>query len=139
MVCDWGMSDLGPVAFGENSEHMFLAKEITRSQNYSEETATRIDQEIRKIIDSQYERARSIIEDHREALRTIADALLEFETIEGKHVHEVLSEGKIISPIENNDQVRKEKGEKKKAEKAEKDKKKEPEIGPSPDAAGAIA
>ncbi|MBH52861.1 MAG: cell division protein FtsH [Opitutaceae bacterium] len=140
MVCDWGMSDLGPVALGENSEHMFLAKEITRSQNYSEETAKRIDQEIRKIINGQYERAKEIIESHREALTLIADALLEFETIEAKHVHEAINDGKIVSPIENNDLIRKEKDQEEEEEKSEtEEKKSEPEIGPSPDAAGAMA
>ncbi|MCB1123213.1 MAG: ATP-dependent zinc metalloprotease FtsH, partial [Verrucomicrobiae bacterium] len=140
MVCDWGMSELGPVAFGENSEHMFLAKEITRSQNYSEETAKKIDEAIRKIIEEQYERAKEIIEEHREALRIVAEALLQYETIEGKHVQEVIEHGKIISPIESNDLIRKGKDQRKaEEEKEKKSKKKEPEIGPSPDAAGAIA
>ena len=139
MVCDWGMSDLGPVAFGENSEHMFLAKEITRSQNYSEETARKIDESIRSIINSQYERAKGIIEDNREALRVIADALLEYETIEAKHVEEALEHGKIISPIENNDLIRKEKDEKEEAEQESPEEQKKPEIGPSTDPAGAMA
>ena len=87
----------------------------------------------------EYKRAKSIIEEHREALKTIADALLEFETIEGKHVQEVLKEGKIISSIENNDLIRKKNDQKNKEEKREAGEKKKPEIGPSPDAAGAIA
>ncbi|WOO41241.1 ATP-dependent zinc metalloprotease FtsH [Rubellicoccus peritrichatus] len=102
MVCDWGMSELGPVALGENQEHIFLAREITRSQNYSEETARMIDIEIKKIIDNQYKRATQIITERREALETIAESLLEHETIDGKHVHEILEHGKIISPVINN-------------------------------------
>ena len=139
MVCDWGMSNLGPVALGENQEHMFLAREITRTQNYSEETAKKIDEEIRGIINAQYERAKEIVVEHREALNLIADALLEYETIEAKHVQEALVDGKITSPIENNDLIRKEQDQKKEDEKKVAKEKKEPEIGPSPDAAGAMA
>lgn len=102
MVCDWGMSDLGPVAFGENQEHVFLGKEISRSQNFSEGTAQMIDQEIRKIILSQYERAKKIIEEKRKELELIAEALLKYETIEGKHVHEILEFGEIRSPVVTN-------------------------------------
>ncbi len=99
MVCDWGMSDLGPVAFGENTEQIFLAKEITRSQNYSEATAEKIDSAIKKIIAEQFERARGIITQHKEALEKVAQGLLEFETIEGKHVHEIIKFGEIRSPV----------------------------------------
>jgi cell division protease FtsH len=101
MVCDWGMSDLGPVALGDNQEQVFLAKEITRTQNYSEATAQRIDGAIREIIQSQYERACAIIEEKREALKTIAEALLAYETIEGKHVYEILQYGEIRSAVES--------------------------------------
>ncbi len=102
MVCDWGMSELGPVAFGENQDHIFLAREITRNQNYSEETARQIDAEIHKIIDSQYKRAQQMIVEHREALEKIAEALLEHETIDGKHVDEILEFGEIRSPVITN-------------------------------------
>ncbi len=102
MVCDWGMSDLGPVAFGENQEHIFLAREITRNQDYSEETARRIDSEIRRIIDEQYKRAEQLIREQKDALRKIAEALLQYETIEGKHVSEIIEFGEIRSPVINN-------------------------------------
>ncbi|WP_269541467.1 ATP-dependent zinc metalloprotease FtsH [Cerasicoccus fimbriatus] len=102
MVCDLGMSDLGPIALGENQEHIFLAKEITRNQDYSEETARRIDSEMQKILTSQYKRAEQIIEEHRKALEGIAEALLEYETIDGKHVHEILEFGELRSPVINN-------------------------------------
>lgn len=101
MVCDWGMSHLGPVAYGENQEQLFLAKEITRSQNFSESTAEKIDKAIAEIINAQYERARKIIEEHREALRLIAEALLEHETIEGIHVHELIKYGEIRTVVES--------------------------------------
>lgn len=99
MVCDWGMSDLGPVALGENQDHIFLGKEITRNQNYSEVTAREIDQAIQGIITHQYERARQIVHEHREALEKIAQALLEHETLDGKHIHELLEYGELRSPV----------------------------------------
>src|SRR5690606_5793731 len=83
MVCDWGMSELGMIAYGENQEHVFLGKEISRSQNYSEETARKIDEAIRGIVDDQYDRALKIITEKRDALEAIAQALLDYETIDG--------------------------------------------------------
>ncbi len=99
MVCDWGMSELGPIAFGENQDTVFLGREITRTENYSEETARRIDEAIHRIIDEQYQRTRGLLAEHRPALALIAAALLEHETIEGKHVLEILQFGEIRSPI----------------------------------------
>ena len=101
MVCDWGMSELGPVAFGENQEHLFLGREISRDQNYSEATAKRIDAAIADIVKAQYDRAKKVIESHREALTKIAEALLEYETIEGIHVTEILEFGEIRTPVTN--------------------------------------
>jgi len=100
MVCDWGMSPLGPLSFGENQEHIFLGKEIARDQNYSEETARRIDAEIGKIVQTEYDRAKEIVVSKRDALEKIAQALLTYETIEGKHVNEIIQYGEIRSPIE---------------------------------------
>jgi cell division protease FtsH len=99
MVCDWGMSPLGPVAFGDNHDTVFLGRDITRNENISEETARKIDEEIHRIIDEQYKRATQIIADHRTALDKMAEALLEHETIDGKHVMEILQFGEIRSPI----------------------------------------
>ena len=99
MVCDWGMSVLGPISFGQNEDTVFLGREITRSQQHSEETARVIDAEVKKIVDEQYARAKEIILSHREALDKIADALLEYETIDGKHVNEILEFGEIRSPV----------------------------------------
>lgn len=99
MVCDWGMSDLGLIAYGENQDHVFLGKEIARNQNYSEETAKKIDKEIYDLIDTQYKRAIQILTDKMEAMHLLADGLLEFETLEGKHVHEILEKGEILSPV----------------------------------------
>ncbi|OIO58767.1 MAG: cell division protein FtsH [Verrucomicrobia bacterium CG_4_9_14_3_um_filter_43_20] len=99
MVCDWGMSTLGPVSFGENQDHIFLGKEISRNQNYSESTAQHIDSAIHGIIDTEYQRAETIIRDHRTELEKIAEALLKYETLEGKHVYEILKHGEIQSDV----------------------------------------
>lgn len=99
MVCDWGMTDLGPVAYGENKDHVFLGQEIQRSQNYSEETAQKIDKAIHVIVDEQYRRCLEILKENRRALDVCAEALLEHETIDGKHVHEILEHGEIRSPV----------------------------------------
>ncbi|MEY3775240.1 MAG: hypothetical protein RLZZ129_2020, partial [Verrucomicrobiota bacterium] len=99
MVCDWGMSPLGPIAFGDNQDTVFLGREITRNENVSEETARKIDHEIHRIIDEQYQRATAIITEKRAALDRIAAALLEYETIEGKHVNEILEFGEIRSVV----------------------------------------
>jgi cell division protease FtsH len=99
MVCDWGMSALGPIAYGDNQDTVFLGREIGRSHTYSEETARKIDAEISRIISEQYARATEIIRAHRAALDKIAEALLEYETIEGKHVMEIVQTGTISSPV----------------------------------------
>jgi cell division protease FtsH len=99
MVCDYGMSDLGPIAMGENQDTVFLGRDITRSQHISEDTARRVDAAVSEIINGQYRRAQQIITEHRTALDKIAQALIEHETIEGKHVMEIMKHGEITSPI----------------------------------------
>ena len=99
MVCDWGMSELGMISFGDKQDQVFLGKELSRAQNYSEETARKIDSSIKEIIDQQYDRAKQILTENIDSLHAAANALLEFETIEGKHIHEIIDHGKIISEI----------------------------------------
>jgi cell division protease FtsH len=99
MVCDWGMSDLGMISFGDKQDQVFLGKELSRAQNYSEETAQKIDLAIKNVIDDQYNRSKEILNDKIDALHATAEALLEYETIEGRHVHEILEHGKIISEV----------------------------------------
>lgn len=99
MVCDWGMSSLGPIAFGENQEHIFIGKEIARNENYSEQTSQAIDAQVREIVDEQYRRATDILTEKRPALDKVAEALLQYETIEGKHVAEILEFGELRSPV----------------------------------------
>ncbi len=99
MVCDWGMSPLGPIAYGENQDTVFLGRDITRNEHLSPDTANLIDVEVKKIIHDQYERATQLMTEHRAALDGIAEGLLEYETIEGRHVMEIIQHGEIKSPV----------------------------------------
>ena len=101
MVCDWGMSELGMIAYGNSEEHLFLGREITRHHEHSDEVSQQIDGAIKKIIDAQYQRAKGILTKHRKALDTLANALLAHETLEGKHVEEILETGEMHSPLPN--------------------------------------
>jgi cell division protease FtsH len=92
MVCEWGMSELGPLTFGKREEAIFLGKEFARHQDYSEATALEIDSEIKRLIESAYRRAEEIIVSHREVLDRIAAALLEREVLEGEEVYKMVSE-----------------------------------------------
>ncbi len=116
MVCDWGMSELGPIAFGENQDQVFLGKEINRTQNFSEDTARLIDQAIAGINKGQYERAEKLIMEHKDALIKTAEALLEYETLEGVHVEEILEFGEIRTPVEQRPEPEAEKEEEEKDE-----------------------
>jgi cell division protease FtsH len=99
MVCDWGMTDLGPIAYGESQNHAYMGTMSAGSNNFSEETAQKIDQKIYDIVQEQYQRSLDILNEHRAALDTMAEALLEHETIDGIHVKEILEHGEIRSPI----------------------------------------
>ena len=99
MVCDWGMTDLGPIAYGESQSHAYMGTQSDGSKNYSEETAQRIDKKIFEIVQEQYQRSLDILNEHRAALDVMADALLEHETIDGIHVKEILEHGEMRSPI----------------------------------------
>ena len=97
MVMRFGMSDeLGPIAYGENQEEVFLGHSISRQQNISEATAQRIDTEIRRIIDESYNRAHQILNDHKDDLEKLAQGLLEFETLSGDEIIGLL---KGIQPV----------------------------------------
>jgi cell division protease FtsH len=87
MVCEWGMSDkLGPLTFGKREEQIFLGREIAKTQDYSEETAVSIDQEVTKLVRDNYERARTILVDHKPVLLKIADELLAREVLDADQV-----------------------------------------------------
>ena len=99
MVCDWGMSELGMVALGQSQSGGYLGHGAVTAKNYSEETAQKIDVIIRDMIQDQYNRALEILNDKRNALDVIAESLLEHETIDGKHVLEIIEHGEMRSPI----------------------------------------
>ena len=128
MVCEWGMSDrLGPVSYGDNQQNLFLGREIARTQNVSEETLRAIDDEIRGIVSKQYARAEKLIADHADAHRKIAEALLEYETLDGVHVKEIVEFGEIRTEVgyksfERKDAEKKAAEEKAAAKKAENEK-----------------
>jgi cell division protease FtsH len=86
MVCEWGMSELGPLSFGKKDEQIFLGREINQHRDYSEETAIKIDQQVRKLVEDGYDRAKRIISDRSDALVRIAEALLEREVLDGAEV-----------------------------------------------------
>ena len=98
MVCEWGMSELGPLSFGKKEEQIFLGREIAQHRDYSEATAVRIDEEVRKIVDRAYQRAKDIIEERSDALVRIAEALLEREVLEGDEVR-ALIEGQELPAV----------------------------------------
>jgi cell division protease FtsH len=91
MVCDWGMSDLGPLAFGKKEEAIFLGREINQHRDFSEDTAVQIDKEVHRIVMSCYETARNILTLHRETLERIAAALLEREVLDAAELKLLLA------------------------------------------------
>jgi cell division protease FtsH len=91
MVCEFGMSNLGPLTFGKKEEQIFLGREIAQHQDYSEDTAIKIDQEVKRIVMEQYERARQIILDHKDALDRLAQALLANETLDSVQIRRVVA------------------------------------------------
>jgi cell division protease FtsH len=99
MVCEWGMSkEMGPLTFGKREESIFLGKEFARHQDYSEATAVRIDDEIRRFVSSAYNDARRIIEQNRDALEAITGALLEHEVLDGEEIDRLISEHSDVDP-----------------------------------------
>jgi cell division protease FtsH len=98
MVCEYGMSRLGPLTFGKKEEQIFLGREIAQHRDFSEETARQIDLEVRRLIDEAYQMAHSIVEANQGPMHRIAAALLERETIDAEEVR-MLIEGKELPPI----------------------------------------
>ena len=99
MVCEWGMSDaLGMVEYGEHEDYVFLARDMTRSRDYSESTAMEIDREVRRLVDEAYNRAKEIILENRDKLEVIAKALLEYETLDAAQIKEIIAHGELKNP-----------------------------------------
>jgi len=99
MVCQYGMSDrLGMVQYGEDNDYVFLGKEMSRSRAYSEHTSQEIDTEVKRLIDDGYQTAKKLIDDNRAELELIAESLLEYETLDGSQVEEIVRTGKFNPP-----------------------------------------
>ncbi|PYV64912.1 MAG: cell division protein FtsH [Acidobacteria bacterium] len=98
MVCEWGMSDLGPLTFGKKEEQIFLGREIAQHRDYSEDTAIKIDQEVRKLVNAGYTTAKQVISEGREILERIAQALIEREVLDGSEI-KLLVDGKELPKI----------------------------------------
>ena len=99
MVTQWGMSDrIGMVQYGDDDEYVFLGREMARTKVYSEFTAQEIDSEVKRIIDQAYKSAHDIITSNRDKLELIANSLLEYETLDGQQVEEIVRTGKFTPP-----------------------------------------
>jgi len=98
MVCQWGMSDLGPLTFGERDDLVFLGKDLAMHKNFSEKTAELIDAEVKKIINKRYERTEELLKKNRTKLIKIAEALLEKEILTSDEI-ELIIKGKKIKRI----------------------------------------
>ena len=91
MVCEYGMSEMGPLTFGKKEEQIFLGREIAQHRDFSEETAIKIDEQVKKIITAQYERAKSIIQDNRDTMVRLAECLLERESLDGVEIRRIVA------------------------------------------------
>jgi cell division protease FtsH len=91
MVCEYGMSAMGPLTFGKKEEQIFLGREIAQHRDFSEDTAIKIDQEVKKIVTAQYERAKAIIEENRETMIRLAECLLERESLDGVEIRRIVA------------------------------------------------
>src|SRR4030088_931783 len=99
MVCEWGMSErLGMVEYGEHDDFVFLGRDISRSRAYSEATAQEIDREVKRLCDDAYQRAMKALTQRKDVLVGIAKALLEYETLDGVQVREIINYGRLINP-----------------------------------------
>ena len=97
MVCEWGMSELGPMSFGKKEEQIFLGREINQHRDYSEATAIRIDEQVRKLVEQGYQTARKIIEERSDAMVRIGEALLEREVLDGAEVRVLIDGGTLAA------------------------------------------
>ncbi|MBZ5550251.1 MAG: cell division protein FtsH, partial [Acidobacteriia bacterium] len=98
MVCEWGMSDLGPLTFGKKEEQIFLGREIAQHRDYSEATAIQIDEEVRKMVSAGYATAKGILSENRDTLVNIAKALIEREVLDASEI-KMLVEGTDLPPF----------------------------------------
>jgi cell division protease FtsH len=98
MVCEFGMSnELGPQSFGEREEMLFLGREVSRHQDYSEATALRIDAEVNRLLREAYDEALRILRENRDKLDLLTKFLLERETLDGRDVVDIIRHGRILA------------------------------------------
>ncbi len=102
MVCEFGMSSMGPITFGRKEEQIFLGREISQHRDFSEETARQIDAEVRRFVDEGYQSATSILSSHREALERIAQALLEREVLDANEVMMLIAGTELPARVDHN-------------------------------------
>ena len=95
MVTEYGMSDLGPIQFEEQQSSVFLGRDYNKAQNFSHEVAKQIDEEVRKIITTQYEVTKKIVKENMDLLKLIAETLLEYETITKEQIDYLVKNGKM--------------------------------------------
>jgi cell division protease FtsH len=99
MVMHWGMSEkLGNVLYGDSQEYVFLGRDMMRTKDYSEQTAEEIDAEVKRIIEESFKTAKGLIETNRDKLEIIANSLLEYETLDGTQVAEIVRSGTFTPP-----------------------------------------
>jgi cell division protease FtsH len=98
MVCEYGMSELGPLTYGKKEEQIFLGREIAQARDYSDDTAKEIDRLVKQFVDNGYKSAYSILEDNRDIMHRMAEALLERETLDAKEIEAIIS-GQELPPV----------------------------------------
>jgi cell division protease FtsH len=99
MVCEWGMSEgLGPLSFGQKEEQIFLGREFAQHRDYSEETAVLIDKEVTQLVSKAYEKAKKILREHMDALHSLAQALLERETLTENDINAIIAGDIPVAP-----------------------------------------
>ena len=124
MVCEWGMSDLlGPLAFGNVSHPVFVGRSPGGDRDYSEDSATKVDQEVSRFISEAYGKAKAIIKDHKEKLEVMVQALLSFETIDSEEIKLIMG-GRGLTALKNYRKRKTVKRDKEREEVRQKEKKK---------------
>jgi cell division protease FtsH len=101
MVCQYGMSNLGPLAFGKNEDMVFLGRELTTQKNFSEKTAERIDDEVKNIITRNCSRAKELLEKHKNVVIKTAEALLEKEVLTSDEIKALVAGKDIMKNLNN--------------------------------------
>jgi cell division protease FtsH len=100
MVCEYGMSELGPLTYGKKEEQIFLGREIGQARDYSDDTAQQIDKAVRRLVDEGYNSAHQILDEHHDVMHAMAAALLERETLDAAEI-ELIIQGKALGPVKS--------------------------------------